>query len=69
MSRHFYLIYTGNGLQYNLENMVESFESVKRACVEMNAKPLDVLNEDDDEFYLRTQTGKIFIKKEQIDDD
>ena len=69
MSRCFYLIYSGNGLQYNLENMVESLESVKRVCIGMNAKPLDVLNKDDDEFYLRTQTGKIFIKKEQVDDD
>lgn len=69
MSRCFYLIYAGNGLQYNLENMVESLESVKGACVKMNATPLDVLNEDDDEFYLRTQTSKIFIKKEQVVDD
>lgn len=49
--------------------MAESLESVKRVCIGMNATPLDALNEDDDEFYLNTQTGKIFIKKEQVDDD
>lgn len=69
MSRCLYLIYAGNGLQYNLENMVENLESVKRVCIGMNATPLDVLNQDNDEFYLNTQTSKLFIKKEQVDDD